>query len=127
MQEAPVARWRIVGFYVLFAALPVATAAAAIALAARAPRWSLVAALPAAGLGAVVGVALGRLPTDMAPPPWVFTVGIAAACFLTSALHVSDAVAAAALAFAAGLLGVICVSLILRRVQHPETFRGRAS
>jgi hypothetical protein len=127
MQEAPVARWRIVGFYVLFAALPIATAAAAIALAVSAPRWSLAAVLGAAGLGALVGVALDRLPTDMALPPWVFTVGIAAACFLTSALHVSDAVAAVALAFAAGLLGVLCVSLIMRRLHHPESFRGQAS
>jgi hypothetical protein len=127
MQEAPVARWRIIGFYVLFAALPVATAAVAIGVAADAPRWSLAAALCAATVGALVAITLGRLPADMMLPPWAFTVGIAGACFLVSALDVSDTVAAVALGFAAGLLGVICVSLILRRKNNPESFRRQAS
>jgi NhaP-type Na+/H+ or K+/H+ antiporter len=127
MQNAPVARWRITGFYVLFAALPVAVAAAAIAFAAEAPRWSFAAALGSAALGAFVGLAIVRIPSDTALPPWVFTAGITAACFLASSLHVSDAVAAVVLGFAAGVLGVASASLIERRKHHPESFRGQAS
>jgi uncharacterized membrane protein YdcZ (DUF606 family) len=128
MQDITVARWRIVGFYILFAALPIATAAAAIAVAVDAPRWSLAAAICAAALGGLVGIAVGRLPPDATLPPWAFTAGLAGACFVTTALSsVADDVAAVVRGFAAGLLAVTSSSLIVRRKRHPETFHRQAS
>jgi hypothetical protein len=123
MSEDPIARWRLIGFDVVFVTLPLALVAGLAALAIGAPGWSLAAGVGAGTVGAHVGLRLIRLPEESRVPSWAGTVGIGIACVSGLFLgHVSNRISIVPGAFLTVMVVVISVSLLVRRRRHPESF-----
>jgi hypothetical protein len=128
VREHAIPHWRVVGFAVVFIALPLGFTAGVVALAIGSPAWSLFAGLGAGGVGALLGVMLIRLPETSRVSGRVSTLSMAAVCFSTQLLTgVPDRILLVPVAFLATMFMVISTSLLLRRQHRPESFRAGRS
>lgn len=117
----PAARWRIVGFYVVFAAFMVGAAAVLVVFLTTKHHPTTHVAIPAA-LGLVMGGALVLIPKSVKAAPWVFTAPIVATAFAGPSLH--GAVGDVALSFAAGAMGVMSAYCSRTATASPLTLSG---
>jgi hypothetical protein len=108
----PVTKWRIVGFYAIFACLGAAAAALVVGLLATNDHPATHIAVPAA-LGLLVGCALMLVPANVKAPSWAFTVGLAVTAFAGPFLHGSFG--DGFLSFIAGAIVVLSPYLLVRR------------
>lgn len=108
----PVAKWRILGFYAIFACLGAGAAALVVVLLATDDHPATQVAAPAA-LGVLLGSALMSVPASVKAPSWVVTIGLAVTAFAGPVLPGSFG--DAALSFSAGAMVVLSPYLLLKR------------